>query len=317
MQFTDAVTGFLTGYFSTCKRSSKTEAAYKIDLAQLQVYMGDAVPLQGIGADALERWALELRSRSFATSSIRRKFATLRLFFAYWVRRGVLDRSPLWGIRLDLGRARVLPRCLTPADTKRLMEEMWQGVDRPSDALYATRDPQFLKLRNLAAVEILFATGIRVGELVSLRLGDFREGDFSLVINGKGARQRLAFLPDERSRRAVDLYLRCRKNLKCDHDGFLVNAAGSRISSQGIARMLCQAAQDAGVSIRVTPHMLRHTVATLLLRYGADLRVVQEVLGHASISTTQWYTHISKEHLADTLSTRHPNHHLGILFAHA
>jgi len=311
MQLADAIRDFQTGYFSTCRRSAKTEAAYKIDLVQLQAHLGADTPVENVKADDLERWALDLRSRAFATASIRRKFATARLFFAYWVRRGTLDRSPLWGIRLDLGRTRHLPRCLTPSDTKRLIEEMWRGVD-PCAPADKTQDPTFIKLRNLAAVEILFATGIRIGELVSLRLRDWREDDTSLVISGKGARQRLAFLPDERSRRAVHLYLKRRRPLVSDHDGLLLNAAGRQISAQGIARMLAIAAREAGVAVRVTPHMLRHTVATLLLRYGADLRVVQEVLGHASISTTQWYTHISKEHLALALSTRHPNHHLGI-----
>jgi site-specific recombinase XerD len=96
------------------------------------------------------------------------------------------------------------------------------------------------------------------------------------------------------------------------HDGLLVNAAGQGISTQGIARVLTQAATAAGITTRVTPHIIRHTVATLLLRYGADIRVVQEVLGHASIATTQRYTHVSKEHLFATLRARHPNYHLDI-----
>jgi site-specific recombinase XerD len=176
----------------------------------------------------------------------------------------------------------------------------------------APNDSQFLHLRNLAAVEILFATGIRVGELVSLNIKDWLEEDASFVINGKGSRQRLAFLPDDRSLRAVRLYCTDRRQIATENEALLLNAAGRRLSTQGIARMLDLYAKKAGISVRLTPHMIRHTVATLLLRYGADIRVVQEVLGHASIATTQRYTHVSKEHMLSTLRARHPNHHLTI-----
>lgn len=311
MKFSEAVQGFLTGYFSTCTRSVKTQAAYRIDLAQLQTYLGADQALGDIRADKLESWAAELRSGGYTSASIRRKFATARVFFGYWVRKEAVDQSPLWRIRLDLGRERVLPRSLPPADAKSLIEQIWRGVDAADGMTLVPREPRFLGLRNLAAVEILFATGMRVGELVSLRLPDWRDDEVSLV-RGKGSRQRLAFLPDDRSLKAVRLYVGHRAKMSLDHDGLLVNASGRRISTQGIARVIVQTAADAGIATRVTPHMMRHTVATLLLRFGTDIRIVQEVLGHASIATTQRYTHVSKDHLLSTLRARHPSHHLNI-----
>lgn len=224
--------------------------------------------------------------------------------------KGVIDRSPLWKIRLDLGRERVLPRNLSASDAKRLIEGAWHGVEPSSSVTCLPSDPSFLRTRNLAAIEILFATGIRVGELVTLRLQDWREDDASFVVSGKGSRQRLALLPDDRSLRVVKMYLSRRTAMTLSHDSLFINAAGRKISTQGIARVLAQTAKDAGVIGKVTPHMIRHTVATLLLRYGADIRVVQEVLGHASIATTQRYTHVSKEHMLSTLRARHPNHHI-------
>ena len=312
MHLADAVEAFLSGYFSTCGRSGKTQAAYKIDLAQFQAYVGPGEPLETIGAERLEQWATNMRSNGYASVSIRRKFATARVFFAYWIRKGTLDKSPLWRIRLDLGRERVLPRSLSPSDTKRLIEEVWRKVESLSTALRSSSDPAFLQLRNLAAIEILFATGMRVGELVSLRMADWRADDASFIVSGKGSRQRLAVLPDDRSIKAVQAYLSGRRSMDLGHDSLFVNGSGKRISTQGIARVLASTAKGAGVVVRVTPHMIRHTTATLLLRFGADIRVVQEVLGHASIATTQRYTHISKEHLFDTLRARHPSHHLGI-----
>jgi site-specific recombinase XerD len=161
-------------------------------------------------------------------------------------------------------------------------------------------------------IETLFATGIRVGELASLTCKDWRDDEATFLIMGKGLRQRLALLPDERSQRALRAYLQHRVRMNLGHDALLVNAAGGRLSSQGVARVIAIAAKELDIKGRVTPHMIRHTVATLLLRCGADIRVVQELLGHSSIATTQRYTYVSKEHLFSTLKSLHPNLHLGI-----
>jgi site-specific recombinase XerD len=165
-------------------------------------------------------------------------------------------------------------------------------------------------------IETLFATGIRVGEVVKLRLSDWRSEDASFLVRGKGGRERLAFLPDDRSLKAVTTYLEHRRLAQLQTDALFVNAAGNRISEQGVSMALAKVAQGARISRRVTPHMIRHTVATLLLRYGADLRIVQEVLGHASISTTQRYVHVAKDHLLATLRIHHPNHHLKVALDH-
>jgi integrase/recombinase XerC len=308
----DAVNTFQAGYFSTCTRSQKTECAYRIDLAQFGAYIGPGAEIEAISPERMEAWANQMRSEGYASVSIRRKFATARVFFTYWVRRGILEKSPLWRIRLDLGRGQVLPRSLTPPDAKLLIEELWRNNagSKRGDNVAGRRT--LLHARNIAAIEILFATGMRVGELVKLDIADWCESDRAFVVKGKGSRQRLAFLPDDRSFRAVQHYLNRRTELMLPHAGLLINAKGGRLSTQGVARMLTETARTAGVSSKVTPHVIRHTVATLLLRYGADIRVVQEVLGHASIATTQRYTHVSKEHLVSALRARHPNHHLNV-----
>ena len=317
MQVEQAVEGFLSGYFSTCKRSAKTLAAYRIDLSQFQRRFGSHQFLKTLKADHLEHWATELRNTGYAPVSIRRKFATARVFFSYWVRKGVLEVSPLWKIRLDLGRQRVLPRSVSASDAKRMIEGMWGHVPCFAPALPSARDPRFLAFRDLVALEILFATGMRVGELASLRCADWLQDDDAFLVRGKGLRERLAFLPDERSKQALNMYMRHRSAMDLGHDGLLVNASGRQISTQGIARIITSAAKRSQLGNRVTPHMIRHTVATLLLRCGADIRVVQEVLGHASITTTQRYTYVSKEHLRSTLQATHPNYHLSVEVRHA
>jgi hypothetical protein len=117
---------------------------------------------------------------------------------------------------------------------------------------------------------------MRVGELVALEIDNWCEADRAFLVKGKGSRQRLAFLPDDRSLKAVQTYLSARNSLTLSHPGILVKATGARISTQGIARMLIQTTKSAGITSKVTQHVIRHTVATLLLRYGAEIRVVPE-----------------------------------------
>ena len=312
LELESAINGFLAGYFSTCRRSLKTRKAYEIDLTQFRDHFGKAEPLDRVSVESIEHWAGELKSRGYASVSMRRKFATLRVFFSYWVRKGDMDVSPLWKVRLDLGRQLQLPRALSAVDTKLLLERVWSRTVIPSVPVSKPSDRRFLAVRNLAAIEILFATGMRVGELVSLRLTDWRKDEASFIVKGKGLRQRMALLPDDRALCATNTYLHLREALTIDHDALLVNANGGRLSTQGVSRMLAELATEAEIERHVTPHMIRHTVATLLLRHGADIRVVQEVLGHASIVTTQRYTYISKDHLAATLHAHHPSSHLGI-----
>src|SRR5688572_5061730 len=119
MQLKTAIENFLSGYFSTCRRSAKTVSAYKMDLDQFQTYVGDISLIQ-IGSETIESWAKELETRGYVPVSIRRKCATLRVFFGYWVRKGQVMNSPFWKIRLDLGRRPDLPRNLTASDAKLL-----------------------------------------------------------------------------------------------------------------------------------------------------------------------------------------------------
>jgi site-specific recombinase XerD len=159
---------------------------------------------------------------------------------------------------------------------------------------------------------VAHANSTHGGAFVSLGVKDWREDESAFVVMGKGLRQRLAIMPDERSLMAVRTYSLQRVGMNLGHDALLVNPSGRRLSSQGVARVVAATAEAAALEIRVTPHMIRHTIATLLLRAGADIRIVQEVLGHASIATTQRYTYVSKEHLIATLHAHHPNNHLNI-----
>jgi site-specific recombinase XerD len=162
-------------------------------------------------------------------------------------------------------------------------------------------------LRNLALIDLLFATGIRVGEASALNVEDFLLTESVFRVQGKGGRDRLAFVVDKKTVRIQLEHLEARSQILTDSRALFLNSAGQRLSTQGMANIISQFRRDAGIERNVTPHMLRHTVATLLLRNGVDIRVVQEFLGHASIATTQRYTHIAKEHLIGVLRKHHPS----------
>lgn len=301
-----AIELFLEGYFSTCQRSRHTIQAYGIDLTQFKQASGSRLRLSTITPERLEDWAIELKDLGYASASIRRKFSTLKVFFAYWVRKGRLEKSPLWQIRLDLDKKKVLPRVLTMREAKSLLQQAKRDLGAYPRNISTSTSTKFLGLRNLAIVEVLLATGMRVGELTALKISDYRQEEGSLTVLGKGNQQRLALLPDGRSKRILNTYTDHRLAMSTGNQALFINVFGGPLSTQGAANAVSRIAKNAGIQRRVTPHMLRHTTATLLLENGADIRVVQEILGHSSILTTQRYTHVTTEHLASTLRACHP-----------
>lgn len=315
MQLGQAVADFFGGYFSTHDRRNKTKAAYRSDLAQFQAFAGEDLPLASMSSAFIEKWAAHLRQEKYLPASIRRKIVVLKVFCSYWVRRGELTESPFWRIQLSLGRIEQLPRTLTEGEMRDLLAQARRNHrvsarkqsngraadnDRPSSESYRA-------LRDLALVDLLFATGMRVGEVSALDLKDFVVGEASFRVQGKGGRDRLAFAVDDQTLEIQRKHRKARKRADTDSPALFLNASGQRLSTQGITNVIAQLRKAAGIERHITPHMLRHTVATLLLRNGADIRVVQEFLGHASIATTQRYTHITKEHMIGVLRKYHPS----------
>jgi integrase/recombinase XerD len=182
-----------------------------------------------------------------------------------------------------------------------------KGAARARNRTTHASSRAYRALRNLALVDLLFATGIRVGEASALDVEDFLVAESVFRVQGKGGRPRLAFVVDEQTVRIQREHVETRSGVVTGSPALFLNASGERLSTQGMANIIAQFRNEAGIKRHVTPHMLRHTVATLLLRNGVDIRVVQEFLGHASIATTQRYTHIAKEHLIGVLRKHHPS----------
>jgi integrase/recombinase XerD len=316
MQLQEASVDFLNGYFSTHHRSERTKVAYKFDLALFLSFAGSGLDLVALNGETIERWAAHLRAEGYAPASIKRKIVALRVFCSYWVRKGPLPESPFWRVKISFGRIEQLPRALTRQEAQSLLTQARQQqstlVDEPQPG-GIVRDSVlrpfviYRATRNSALVDLLFATGMRVGEVSSLDIKDFSAGEGIFKVQGKGGRDRLAFIVDKKTIQIQREHLKARRRIDTDCPALFLNPAGQRLSTQAIAGVIAGLRRDARIERHITPHMLRHTVATLLLRNGADIRVVQEFLGHASISTTQRYTHVSKEHLVGVLRKCHPS----------
>lgn len=317
MRLNQAIEDFLSGYFSTHQRSKKTKVAYCSDLKQFGEYAGKDIALLSLSSALIEQWAAHLRTKEYSPASIRRKIVVLKVFCSYWLRKGALQESPFWRVKLSFGRIEQLPRALTESEMRGLLVQAGRShcaaeVSRKGAALARSRSRSassraYRALRNLALIDLLFATGMRVGEASSLNVHDFLVADSVFRVKGKGGRDRLAYVVDEQTVLIQRQHVEARSQLVSESPALFLNASGERLSTQGMANVIAQFRRDAGIERHVTPHMLRHTVATLLLRNGMDIRVVQEFLGHASIATTERYTHVVKEHLIGELRKHHPS----------
>jgi site-specific recombinase XerD len=315
MQLSQACTKFVSGYFSTNERSKKTKDAYRADLTQFCEFAGADPLLKSLSGALIERWCAHLRQREYSPTSIRRKMVVLRVFCSYWVRKGSLRESPFWRVKLSYGRVEQLPRALSAREMRKLLTQARKNNSQAAAdeealakaGLLRAASPEYRSLRNLALVDLLFATGLRVGEVSSLNVQDFFMRESVFRVKGKGGRDRLAVVVDEETVRVQRRYLDVRVRIETPSPALFLNSSGRRLTTQGIANVIARLREEAGIKRHVTPHMLRHTVATLLLCNGVDIRIVQEFLGHASIATTQRYTHITKEHLVGVLRKRHPS----------
>lgn len=272
-----------------------TVASYRSDLARFLRFVREStVAAPGeLTADTLHEYAAHLAQDGLAPTSIRRAQSALRAYLGFLSGEGVLDADP--SDRMDSPKAAMpLPEFLTRDEAVRLV----QAVDPDSPAHW----------RDRAILELLYATGMRVSELVGLEISMLDLERQDCLVLGKGGKERL--VPVGRAACDVlDRYLRgVRPRLDKGRGGGAVflNQRGTRLTRAGVWTIVRKAAARAGISRAVSPHALRHTCATHLLEGGADLAAVQEMLGHASIATTERYTHLNREHLREAHRRFHP-----------
>jgi integrase/recombinase XerC len=273
-----------------------TVAAYRSDLDGFVAWvdeLSDPQRIDGpeaVGRPLLRRYVAALATQGLARTSVSRKVSALRKYFAWLVRTGRLATSPAASLRPPRGASR-LPRVLEHGEVQMLLD-----VD-PT----ASDSPRWVRCRDDAVVEILYGSGLRVGELCGLTLRSVDLSAAALTVVGKGSKERRVPL-SEPSVAALRAWSAVRATAVAQGvDALFVNRRGNPLSPRDVRRLL-----DRRAPAPTHPHALRHTFATHLLDGGADLRVVQELLGHASVATTQRYTHVSRERLRAVYETTHP-----------
>ncbi|MBL0387557.1 site-specific tyrosine recombinase XerD [Tumebacillus sp. ITR2] len=235
----------------------------------------------------------ELQRKGRATTTISRNLASLRAFYGFLLRDGLLDGDPTANLESPKIEKR-LPKVLSVAEVESLLE----GPDGGTTA----------GVRDKAMLELLYATGIRVSELVSLNISDVNLNMGFLKCYGKGSKERIIPLGTVALQSVSDYVMRSRVKLvrNPSEESLFLNHHGQRLSRQGFWKIIKKYAHTASIDKEITPHTLRHSFATHLLENGADLRAVQEMLGHADISTTQIYTHLTKSRLKEVYAKAHP-----------
>ncbi|MCP3980606.1 MAG: tyrosine recombinase XerC [bacterium] len=298
--FEESVRTFLAYLRDQRRASPRTLRAYVGDLGQFETFLveehcdGEAPPPSGIDTLAVRGFVASLSRKGLGKSSIARKLSAVRSFLRFFVRDGHIEVNPAEGIPTPRV-PKPLPRTLTVDEVFNLLERI------------AGDDPA--SLRDRAILELLYAAGLRVSELVSLDLHDVDLTSQIVRVLGKGGKERMVPFGDkaEGSIRAwLDASTGRRSAKSSDPDALFLNLRGGRLTDRSVRRILNRRMDEAAIFAKISPHALRHSFATHMLGAGADLRAIQELLGHASLSTTQVYTHVTTDALMRIYDKAHP-----------
>ncbi len=272
--------------------SEHTVKAYRGDLENFRDFLlKEGKSIEDTDAATVNAYVSALYGKN-SPSSVERKVSAIRSFFSYLVRRGLAAKNPAKLVR-------------TPRKEKRL--PVFLSVDEVF-SLVDVKDPERspLRVRDRAILELLYSSGLRVSELAGAALADLSMGEAVIRVRGKGNKERIVPV-GSKALSALGEYLDVREKLKPASDRIFLNSRGGGITTRSLARIIKKYGLVSGISKNVSPHVLRHSFATHLLAGGADLRAIQEMLGHASLSTTQRYTHLSVERIMEVYDKTHPN----------
>lgn len=313
----DAWLDRFTAWLRNVKLASEhTVAAYQRDIGDLvhvlQLGFSEKpVAWEGVDRFAARRFAMELRRRKHSAATVARKLSSVRSFYRFLQREGRVTSNPFRGLQ-GPRRERTLPEILSVSQVARLLEAPWKDLEQQEhrQAAPVPLGRRYAAARDAALFETLYSTGARVAEAVSLREEDVDLLSGVARIRGKGKKERLSPLggPACRAiRRALEEARRLWPDRSARPDRWLFcNLRGNRLSPRSAERIMKKYLRLAGLNLTVSPHVLRHSFASHLLEAGADLRSVQELLGHSSLSTTQIYTHVTPERLKKIHEEAHP-----------
>lgn len=292
MTLQNACEAFLSHCRSAVSLSEHTLRAYTFDLKDFQNHAKRETKLASLDKENLRQFIRHLREeRKLKEITIKRRIACLKLLFRWTKQEGVITVNPFDNLNERIRLPKRLPRTLGSIEINQL-----SGAVK-----LETSDDSFQEFATSIAIKLLLTTGIRVGELVQIDIDDLVLSDSSLKIHGKGNWQRLVYLFEPKLNQAIARYLPLRRTKSVATKKLFITEAGIPFTTQKTRKLLGNLASKAGIERRITPHMLRHTAATQLLEAGVDIRYVQRLLGHQSISTTEIYTHVTDHGLRGAL----------------
>ena len=276
--------------------NSKTIKAYTIDLRQYYEF-NLCSNYEWFEKSALNKYIFELHKK-YKPKTAKRKIACLKAFFHYLELEEIMEINPFNKIQTKFQEPFVLPRTIPLKTIKKLLKTVYKEKDKPLSDYKKS-----VVLRDIAVFEIMFATGMRISEICSLKNDDVDLKNKVIRVYGKGSKERLIQIENADVINALKEY---KKHSYSNTDYFFTNKLDNRLSEQSVRFMINHYVELAGIDMHITPHMFRHSFATLLLEEDVDIRYIQQLLGHSSITTTQIYTHISMKKQRNILAKKHP-----------
>lgn len=288
-------------YLSAEKNFSEhTLSAYCSDIVSYILWL-NGESCTNVNFDKLREYLHFIQRFDYKKTTIARKTASIRTFYKFLFREKYVDSNPALSLSAPK-RPKPLPKFLTPEEVEQILNNV--KIDTPSG------------FRNRVILELLWATGMRVSELSNLNFGDINLEENEIRVFGKGAKERIVLMSD-RAKNYLKQYIDSARGLivaegyktpdQSENSPLFINNTGYRLQNKTIRKVINDTVEKIELPKKVTPHVFRHSFATKLIENGADLRVVQELLGHAGISNTQIYTHVSMKHMKDVYETAHPH----------
>lgn len=309
MELYSSLPELIETYLSFCTARKnldlKTIKSYSIDLKQFTDFIFSK-SLEWNTKNSLEQY-IDILHNKYKPKSVKRKIASLKAFFHYLEIEEIIEINPFHKIQVKYKEPFILPKTIPLSLIEQIIKFAYAEHNN-SATFYSKRTA----LRNILILEILFATGMRISELCSLTLDCLDLSNYIIKIYGKGSKERLIQICNKNIQNLIDQY--CKEfQFELPYKKFLfINRLGNRLSEQSVRNMITSYVEKANISLHITPHMFRHSFATLLLEEDVDIRYIQQMLGHSSITTTQIYTHTSINKQKNILSAKHPRNKLEI-----
>lgn len=283
------------------KLDTKTIAAYRNDFKNFEIFMNH---YEKINKESINAYLVNLHG-TYKQKSVKRKIASVKAFYSYLEGEEIISENPFYKVKTGFKEDRILPKTIS-SDTVEILLSFMYNLENESAFGWRKK----LILRDIVIIELLFSTGLRISELCNLRDNNFDLQEGIFCIKGKGGKERYLQIGNPDVLMKIKKY-RIEFNIDIAQCGyFFVNRYGDRFSEQSARNMLYKHVNAAAITLHITPHMLRHTFATLLLEEDVDIRYIQNMLGHSSILTTQIYTSVSSKKQKEILRTKHPRNRM-------